>query len=229
MNVVMSKFRSLSIAELVKKTRLIGSSMGRSDYGLFASRTYRKTKEILRFDSASGRETHETPFLPNGRCFGRARSSRKRFVHRAAHAQPTAPPDSKELHVVGSGEDRSGKSHSLGFSTILFKVTTAETEGQLFLMEHEKMKPGGGPNLHLNLNQDEWFYVIEGEVAFQVGEQRLHLHAGESVLAPTPGRMLIGFRPGARWNSSLSMGQAQTHPNAALDSMKRGISDHLRF
>ena len=127
-----------------------------------------------------------------------------------AHAQAPAPPDSREPHVVGSGEDRSGKSHSLGFSTILFKVTAAETEGQLFLMEHQQMKPGGSPNLHLHLNPDEWFYVIDGEVAFQVGEQRLDPHAGESVLAPrlvphtfasvgpTPGRMLIGFRPAGK-------------------------------
>jgi hypothetical protein len=47
-----------------------------------------------------------------------------------AYAQAPAPPDSRELHVLGSGEDRSGKAHSLGFSTILFKVTSAETEGR---------------------------------------------------------------------------------------------------
>ena len=122
-------------------------------------------------------------------------------------AQAPTPPGTGELHVVGSGEDRSGKSHSVGFSTILFKVTTAETQGRVFLMEHQQMKPNAGPNLHLHLNLDEWFYVMEGEVAFQVGEQRLHLHAGESVLGPrlvphtfasvgpTPGRMLIGFSP----------------------------------
>lgn len=126
------------------------------------------------------------------------------------NAQAPAPLGSNELHVLGSGEDRFGKSHSLGFSTFFFKVTTAETGGRLFLMEHQQMKPGGGPNLHLHLNQEEWFCVIEGEVAFQIGEQRLHLHAGESVLAPrrvphtfssvgpTPGRMLIGFCPAGK-------------------------------
>lgn len=114
---------------------------------------------------------------------------------------------SGELHVVGAREDRLGQARSLGFSTFYFKVTGAETGGRLFLMEHQQMKAGGGPNLHLHWNQDEWFYVMEGEVAFQVGEQQLHLRAGESVLAPRrvphtfaavgpePGRMLIGFSP----------------------------------
>lgn len=127
-----------------------------------------------------------------------------------AHAQAASPSGSNELHVLGSREDRLGKPRSLGFSTFFFKVTGAETAGRLFLMEHQQMKPGGGPNLHLHLNQEEWFCVLEGEVAFQVGEQRLHLHAGESVLAPrrvphtfsavgpTPGRMLIGFCPAGK-------------------------------
>jgi len=118
-------------------------------------------------------------------------------------------PGSSELHVVGAGEDRYGGSHTLGFSTFYFKVSGAETGGRMFLMEHQKMTPGG-PNLHLHLNQEEWFYVMEGEVQFQIGEQRLKLKAGESVLAPRqvahtfsavgpePARMLIGFSPAGK-------------------------------
>ena len=68
----------------------------------------------------------------------------------------------------------------------------------------------GWPPLHLNLNQEEWFYVIEGQVVFQVGEQRLQMHAGESLLAPRRvphtfssvgealGRMLIAFCPAGK-------------------------------
>ena len=68
----------------------------------------------------------------------------------------------------------------------------------------------GGPPLHLHFDQEEWFYVMEGEVAFQVGEQRVHLRGGESVLAPrrvphtfssvaaTPSRLLIAFSPAGK-------------------------------
>ena len=131
------------------------------------------------------------------------------FLLSQASTHDPSPPNSPELHIVGPAQDRFGKPHSLGFSTFYFKVTAAETAGRIFLMEHEQMIPGG-PNLHLHLNQEEWFYVIEGEVAFQIGDQRLHLHAGESVLAPrnvphtfsavgpAPGRMLIGFSPAGK-------------------------------
>ena len=33
----------------------------------------------------------------------------------------------------------------------------------------------GGPPLHYHLAQEEWFYVMEGEVLFQVGDKRLTL------------------------------------------------------
>jgi mannose-6-phosphate isomerase-like protein (cupin superfamily) len=131
------------------------------------------------------------------------------FLVTRAHAQTAAAPLASALHVVGAGEDRFGHPHSLGFSSILFKVPTTETAGGLFVMEHTHLLPGGPP-LHRHFNQEEWFYVMEGEVAFQVGEQRLQLHAGESVLAPrrvphtfssvaaTPSRMLIAFCPAGK-------------------------------
>jgi mannose-6-phosphate isomerase-like protein (cupin superfamily) len=128
------------------------------------------------------------------------------FIVTQALAQSPAMPSAASLHVVGAGEDRSGQPHSLGFSSILFKVPASETNGGLFVIEHMHLK-GGGPALHVHLRQEEWFYVMEGEVAFQVGEQRLALHPGESVLAPrlvphtfspvgeTPARMIIAFCP----------------------------------
>lgn len=128
---------------------------------------------------------------------------------REARAQSPASPRSSTPHVVGAGQDRDGHPHWLGFDSLLFKVLTGETNSGLFIVEHPRLLPGGPP-LHLHLNQEEWFYVMEGEVAFQVGDQRLHLHAGESVLAPrrvphtfssvaaTPSRMLIAFCPAGK-------------------------------
>jgi mannose-6-phosphate isomerase-like protein (cupin superfamily) len=128
---------------------------------------------------------------------------------RQARAQVPASPPSSAPHVVGAGKDRYGHPHRLGFDSLLFKVATRETGGGLFVVEHPHLLPGGPP-LHLHLNQEEWFYVMEGEVALQVGDQRLHLHAGESVLAPRrvphtfssvaakPSRMLIAFCPAGK-------------------------------
>lgn len=120
-------------------------------------------------------------------------------------AQAPPPAASSALHTVGSGQDRYGEQHTLGYSAMTFKVGTSETAGNMFVIEHANMKVDGGPGFHLHFNQEEYFYVLEGEVAFQVGDQRLHLKAGESILGPrrvphcfaavSPSRMLIAFTP----------------------------------
>jgi mannose-6-phosphate isomerase-like protein (cupin superfamily) len=126
-----------------------------------------------------------------------------------ALAQAAGAPASNEVHVVEAGQDRFGEQHSLGYSSILFKVATRETNDSMFVVEHANLVKGG-PRLHLHLYQEEWFYVIEGEVLFQIGDTRKHLRAGESVLGPRnvphafssvgekPGRMLIAFTPAGK-------------------------------
>jgi mannose-6-phosphate isomerase-like protein (cupin superfamily) len=126
-------------------------------------------------------------------------------------------------------QDRFGEARSLGFSQIRFKTVTADTGGNLFIIEHSKLKPGGPP-LHLHLMQEEWFYVMEGEVLFQIGEKRLQLKAGDSVLAPRkvphaftavgakPEKMLIAFSPAGRMEQFFVEAAQQNPPlqDAAL-------------
>jgi quercetin dioxygenase-like cupin family protein len=112
-------------------------------------------------------------------------------------------------HPVSAGDDRLGETHSLGFSTILFKTLTRETSGSLFVIEHKNLLKGGPP-VHFHQSQEEWFYVMEGEVLFQVGGERRRLHAGESLLGPRgiphgfvgvgemPARMVIAFAPAGK-------------------------------
>ena len=131
------------------------------------------------------------------------------FLVGRARAYAAASPASSAVHVVGDGEDRFGHPFRMPTSSLAVKVAPSETGGSLFIAEHTHLLPGGPP-LHLHPYQDEWFYVMGGEVAFQVGEQRLHLHAGESVLGPrrvphtfssvgaTPSRVLIAFCPAGK-------------------------------
>lgn len=114
-----------------------------------------------------------------------------------------------EAHVVGSGQDRFGEHHPLGFTTILFRVGTKESGGSLFAIEHRGLGKGGPPE-HFHLYQDEWFYVLEGEVRFRVGGKETLVRPGESVLAPRmvphcfagtgekPARMLITCTPAGK-------------------------------
>jgi quercetin dioxygenase-like cupin family protein len=126
-----------------------------------------------------------------------------------ALAQAVASASPGEIHVVGDGQDRFNEHHSLGFSTILFKTTPAETNGAALVIEHVGLQHGGPP-VHFHLHQDEWFYVMEGKLVFQVAGERKTLTAGESILGPRgvphgfcavgekPGRMLIAFTPAGK-------------------------------
>jgi len=131
------------------------------------------------------------------------------IVSEYAHAEAPVPATPDSLHVVSAGEDRFSQPIALGFSTMLFKVASNETAGGLFIVEHKNLL-NAGPALHLHVAQEEWFYVVEGRVAFQVGEQRFELGPGESVLAPrrvphafagtgaAPAHMLIAFSPAGK-------------------------------
>ena len=86
------------------------------------------------------------------------------------------------LHVP-NGEDRSEEELKIwGAIPLQIKVSTEDTDGALFVFEHADMGKGGPPR-HFHHEQDEWFYVIEGDFAFEVGDERFALGPGDSLLA----------------------------------------------
>jgi quercetin dioxygenase-like cupin family protein len=109
---------------------------------------------------------------------------------------------------VAAGADRFGEERGLGISTIAFKVTMPNPGG-LFILENTFLAKGG-PARHLHYDQDECFYILEGEFQFEVGAERLHLQPGDSLLAPRQvphvwafvgdarGRILVAFLPAGK-------------------------------
>jgi quercetin dioxygenase-like cupin family protein len=144
----------------------------------------------------------------------------------------TVDSTSEEVHIVGVGSDRLGEHRSRGFSTVLFKALPSETNAGLFVIEHQNLVRGGPP-LHYHLNQEEYFYVLEGEVTFQVGEIRKTLVAGESVVGPRgvphafsgsdskPGRMLIAFAPAGKMEPFLRVSMAPNPPAWTAEFFRR--------
>jgi mannose-6-phosphate isomerase-like protein (cupin superfamily) len=70
-----------------------------------------------------------------------------------------------------------------GSRVIDVKVSAQDTNGGLCVTEIIDAEKGG-PARHLHHEQEEWFYVVEGEYAIEVGEERYELGPGDSVLAP---------------------------------------------
>jgi mannose-6-phosphate isomerase-like protein (cupin superfamily) len=87
-----------------------------------------------------------------------------------------------------------------------FLATGEDTDGKYAVWE-AIVPPGGGPPPHLHSREDEGFYVLEGEIIFQAGDERIAARAGMFVNTPIgtphsfkneggkPARMLITVAP----------------------------------
>ncbi len=81
---------------------------------------------------------------------------------------------------VGAGKDRFNQGFSREGTTIDCKVSAKETSGAMCVLE---INDSGWPR-HLNPDQDEWIYVVDGMVDVEIGGRRFHLGAHESMFIP---------------------------------------------
>jgi len=63
------------------------------------------------------------------------------------------------------------------------KISSKDTDGYLLIYDTVRQSKGG-PALHLHHSQDEWFYVIKGDLIVKVGEETFTLTAGDTAFAP---------------------------------------------
>jgi quercetin dioxygenase-like cupin family protein len=88
---------------------------------------------------------------------------------------------------VNAGESRNGEHYKMKgvtSNTLDIKISASDTGGELAVFEQIGQSPKGGPPLHIHTKQDEWFYVLEGEYLFQVGEEKFQLKTGDTIFLP---------------------------------------------
>ena len=75
----------------------------------------------------------------------------------------------------------------------VIKATSADTRGQMTLVEVTE-HPGVEAPLHVHHRDDEGFWVLEGNVTFEVGETTIEASAGDYVFGPRdiPHRFKVG-------------------------------------
>jgi mannose-6-phosphate isomerase-like protein (cupin superfamily) len=107
---------------------------------------------------------------------------------------------------VDAGADRFGEPYPLTIGHMECKVSARDTAGALAVFEAMTYREDR-PVRHLHFEQDEWFYVLEGEYEIHVGEAVLRTSPGGSVFAPrrvphvwacvseTPGRLMALLQP----------------------------------
>ena len=105
--------------------------------------------------------------------------------------------------VLGPGE---GTKVPVPGTPMIHKMSGEDTGGKMSALE--LTLEAEGPPPHIHHNEDEMFYVLEGEVDFQIGERSVRAAAGSFLLAPRdvahsfkmaadePARILVMFSPG---------------------------------
>ena len=106
--------------------------------------------------------------------------------------------------VVGPGDGPTIEGPVRG--PLKLKVRGAQTNDGLTALENV-IPPAQGPPLHTHANEDESWYVIEGELRFKLGGELHHAPAGSFVFVPrgtphcfqnvaaVPARILVMFTP----------------------------------
>lgn len=89
-----------------------------------------------------------------------------------------------EPFIVDAGKSRFGDVVKfLGVHPNDLKISSKDTGGQLSMFDYTGLDKVG-PMLHIHLEQDEIFTVIEGDYRFKVGNDTHTLGAGQTIFLP---------------------------------------------
>ncbi len=140
---------------------------------------------------------------------------------------------------VNSGDARFGthyKMKGVTLNTLDIKVSGKDTGSDLAVFEQTGLTPKGGPPLHIHPNQDEWFYVIEGEYLFQVGEDKFQMKAGDTIFLPRKvqhafiqltekGKMIVSYLPAGKMEEFFAVTDKWTKP-PSKEEIEKTFADH---
>jgi quercetin dioxygenase-like cupin family protein len=128
--------------------------------------------------------------------------------------------------------------------TMTFKATGAQTGGSMTAVE-VVAAPGGGPPPHVHANEDEAWYVLDGEFEILHGEETLRLTAGGFAFVPRgtlhrfenvsdrPSRVLVIFTPGGFdrffFEAGLPVVEGETAPPLGPAEIERSREAAIRY
>jgi quercetin dioxygenase-like cupin family protein len=109
--------------------------------------------------------------------------------------------------ALAAGHGRTGEHLDILGEEVLVKLTGVDTNGAAAVF-HLAVPPMSGPPLHRHSREDEWFYVLDGQITAEISDQQIILDAGGSAFASrgtvhafqnfgdTAAQMLVMVTPG---------------------------------
>lgn len=145
----------------------------------------------------------------------------------------------KKGFKVNAGEARFGvhyKMKGVTLNTLDIKISGKDTENEIAVFEQTGLTPKGGPPLHIHPHQDEWFYVIDGEYLFQVGEDKYFLKTGDTIFLPRnvphafiqltdKGKMIVSYIPAGKMEDFFATTDNWASPPTS-EEIARVFEDH---
>jgi len=140
---------------------------------------------------------------------------------------------------INAGEARFGtqyKMKGVTQNTLDIKISGKDTDNDVAVFEQTGLTPNGGPPLHIHPYQDEWFYIVEGEYLFQVGEDKYELKTGDTIFLPRQvphafiqltekGKMIVSYLPSGKMEAFFAVTDKWTMP-PTKQQIAKVFADH---
>jgi len=143
----------------------------------------KRIKEILsqpKFEKVAALKSHRRVLEKNATRTGTLIETIDKTI---SHLKGTKKMKNEEMFAgfsIGAGKDRFNDGFNRHGTTIDCKVSGKDTGGAMCVLE---VNNTGWPR-HVNRDQDEWVYVVDGEVELEIAQKRFHLGARESMFIP---------------------------------------------
>ncbi len=140
---------------------------------------------------------------------------------------------------VNSDEARFGehfKMKGVTLNVLDLKISSKDTDGDLAVFEQKGFTPKGGPPLHIHPYQDEFFYIIEGEYLFQVGDVKYPMKSGDTIFLPRnvqhafvqlteKAKVLVSYMPAGKMEDFFKTTDLWTSP-PTVEEIAKAFEDH---
>lgn len=203
----------------------------------------KEIKRILdrrRFEIAGALASHRKALLKK---FTRTRALIETIDKTIQHLKGTKKMKAEDIFAgfaVAAGRDRFGEQVKLGGEPNDCKVSGRDTHGALCTFEF--VGQSGGPR-HRHNEQDEWIYVVQGELDVWLGDRQLRVAAGESVFIPRtlehvwaaangkPAKIVDVYQPAGRMEDFFRAvgkynGKPPIHETLSITELHRLFEDH---
>ena len=147
---------------------------------------------------------------------------------------------STKSFVVKAGKDRFDQPILFrGKNPNLVKISAQDTDGLLTALEYEGFEQEGPP-LHIHFNQDEVFYIVEGEYRVQVGDELKTLTVGDTIFLPRnvphtwrqlskKGKMFYLLQPAGKYEDFFKKLDALKRPPTEEEAQTFALECDMKF